>query len=221
MSKFKYGHVVLDLDNKEAHYNQIVKIIEAEGMTSLPYTPCTIEDALRVELSTSGSYWLTSNDISHNCIERHIPFVPEVKFKDEYIVLDQDNKEAHYAQIVKVLEAEGKNFDFGDTKFYKATHIRCFRDGTFAYYSSTPDFFDGPERKIPYIPTPERLTLTDNILTVNGKTRYTLTEIEEVEEVEPEEKEFTLSQVVAAVNNWGMCSIGKDDVRNFLNKLEA
>jgi len=213
MKEFKNEHIVLDLDNKEAHYNQIVKIIEAEGRSLWTTTISAIKDAIIVNLDVGGDYWLSKYENDNP--ERHIPFVPEVKkFKDEYIMLDLDNKEEHHEQVVKVLKSEGKNFYFGGTCSYKATHIRCFSDGTFCHYYDVIQA-DGEERKIPYIPIPERLTLTDNILTVDGKTRYTLTEIEEVEE----EKEFTISQVFSAVSHFSNGGAWKHDVRDFFNNL--
>jgi len=222
MSNFKNEHVVLDQDNKEAHYQQIVKIIEAEGLTFYNIDPLPIQDALRVELYKEGTYWLSGEERTTYDPERHIPFVPEVKqFKDEYIMLDLDNKDAHYEQVVKVLKSEGKKDYWRPTFSNDASHIRCFRDGEFAHYQGLLSVADGEERKLPYIPTPERLTLTDNILTVDGKVRYTLTEIEEVEEVEPEEKEFTIRQVFSAVNHFSNNIIWIEDVRKFLNDLDA
>ena len=216
MIKFKFEYIILDPRNKEAHYNQIVKVLDSEGaIPSAGLRKITIR-SIHIQLYENGRYQIYNFRPSNaDGEERKLPFVPEVKFKDEYIMLDLDNREDHYEQVVKVLKSEGGNFYKSSTFFERATHIRCYRDGRFAYYSSIPDLADGPERKLPYIPAPERLTLTDNILTVNGKTRYTLTEIEE------EEKEFTISQVFLAVSHFSNGGAWKHDVRDFFNNLES
>ena len=149
--EFKDEHVVLDQDNKEEHYAQIVEVLEAEGRIFFRPMTCTIFDAVRVELYEDGDYAFGNGDCPPTDPEREMPFVPKVKFKREYIIIDSSNKQAHCNQIFKVLEAEGMIAE-GDLRERTANgfHFQLYEDGTYQIYNYQPNYRNGVERNIPF-----------------------------------------------------------------------